>query len=92
MDESAIRELITSIIDPFVKRVEKLESTSEGSGKWQAKYGEKIDNMEKSINTMLISIGALSAKPEKRWEQVVSLLFTLGIGAIMFLAGQYFTK
>jgi hypothetical protein len=77
-------EVTREEFDALVSKVGKLEVENSDTRVWQATYGERIDTIYKLVEK-------LSSKPEKRWETVVSGLFTLAIAAIMFLVGKYFS-
>jgi hypothetical protein len=81
MEEAEVRDLIEKSVSPILDRVEKLESNVGDVGKWQARYGEKIDNIEKSIGTIISDIRAISEKPQKRWDAVVAAFIAALVSA-----------
>jgi thymidylate synthase len=82
MDEQAIKVLIQAMLEPILEDIKELFKRTNDSGLWQAKYGEKIDKIEKLVEK-------LTETPAKRWDTIVTS-FILGI--LMLVAGYFFGK
>jgi hypothetical protein len=86
MDESTVRAIVEGIIkpiiEPILKDIEELFKRTNDSGKWQAKYGEKIEKIEKLVEK-------LTEAPAKRWDNIVTSVI---IGIFMLAAGYFFGK
>lgn len=78
MEESAIRELIDSIVSPVIKRVDKLEKDAGDVRVWQAKYGVYIDEIRDTVK-------GLVNKPQKRWDAVVAAIIACAVSAAFSL-------
>jgi thymidylate synthase len=82
MDEQGVKILIQAMLEPVLADVKELFKRTNDSGLWQAKYGEKIDKIEKLVEK-------LTESPAKRWDMVVSVVITAIVtGAIAFFMGK----
>jgi large-conductance mechanosensitive channel len=86
MDETMVRAIVESIIKPIIetirKDIEELYKRTNSSEIWQARYGEKIDKIERLVEK---SSEALT----QRWNNIVTSII---IGVIMLVAGYLFGK
>lgn len=89
MDEQAIKVLIQAMIEPILADVKELFKRTNDSGIWQAKYGEKIDTIEKNVDKLTKLVEALAEKPAKRWDNIVS---SFVIAILTLIAGYFFGK
>lgn len=60
--------------------IKKLFTCTDNSNVWQGKYGEKIENIEKAMETLNTSIKELLSKPQKRWEMVIASAISAVVG------------
>jgi thymidylate synthase len=78
MDEQAISKRL----DELEADVKELYKRTNNSEIWQAKYGEKIDKIEKLVEK-------LTEAPAKRWDSVVTVAITAIItGVVAFFMGK----
>lgn len=76
-------------IDCLERRISELEKAQNKTEIWQAKYGEKIENIGTNITEMKELIASLANKPQKRWDTLIStVISTLVAAAIAFFIGS----
>jgi thymidylate synthase len=82
MEEQSIKVLVQAMLEPILADIKELFKRTNDSGLWQAKYGEKIDKIEKLVEK-------LTEMPAKRWDSVVTVAITAIItGVIAFFMGK----
>lgn len=95
-----MEEQIQAIIDSIVQRLCKLEhdvselfKRTNVSNVWQAKYGEKIDTIEKNVEKLTKLVEKLTEAPGKRWESIITVIITAIVtGVIAFFMGKIIGK
>lgn len=63
--------------------IKKLFVRTDETNRWQGRYGEKIENIEKSISGLMVSMQTLLDKPQKRWDMVVASAISAVVGSVI---------
>lgn len=89
MDEQAIKILIQAMLEPILADIKELFKRTNDGSVWQAKYGEKIDTIEKNIEKLTKLIESMSKEPQKRWDTLVAAIITGFVAAVIaFIAAK----
>ena len=86
-NDAIMREL-----ERMQKDIETLFSRTNETREWQAKFGEKIENINTNISELKDSICKVLELPQRRWEAVVAAAISALVGGaigafIMAVAG-----
>jgi len=63
--------------------VRKLFRCTDETNRWQGRFGEKIENMEKSLFAMTSDIKSLLEKPQRRWDSAVASAISAIVGGVI---------
>lgn len=74
-------------IEQLEKEVNQLKITTADTKEWQAQYGEKINNIEKSVDKVTKMIEEIAQKPQKRWDTLIAAC----IAAVVTIVFNIFT-